>query len=145
MKERYHAMALMLDGSNAHQAADALHLSRNTTWEWASAYNDAGIDGLKRKSPPGRVPCLTAEEKELLKMDILKNPHEFGYDFLVWDGKGVAHHIEQRFGKHICVRWAQKLLKKIGFTRQRPELEAAKADPVKQEQFKAQIKKLSMI
>ena len=141
MKERYHAIAMMLEGKNAREAADALHLSRNTTWEWATAYNDVGIDGLKRKSPPGKQSCLSSEEREILKVDILKNPHEFGYDFLVWDGKGVSHHIEKRFGKHIGVRWAQRLLKKMGFTRQRPELKAAKADPAKQEQFKADLKK----
>ena len=122
-------------------AADALHLSRNTTWVWATAYNDAGIDGLKRRSPPGRTPRLSAEEKELLKVDILKNPRELGYDFSVWDGIRVSHHIEQRFGKHISVRGAQKMLHKMGFSQQRPELKAAKADPVAQKKFKANLKK----
>lgn len=141
MKERYHVIAMMLDGKNTREAADALHLSRNTTWEWATAYNATGIDGLKRKSPPGKKSCLTSDEKEILKADILKNPHELGYDFLVWDGKGVVHHIEKRFGKHIGVRWAQRLIKRLGFTRQRPELKAAKADAVKQEKFRADLKK----
>ncbi|MEX2719301.1 MAG: transposase [Candidatus Sigynarchaeota archaeon] len=143
MKERYHAIALMLEGKNAREVADALHLSRNTTWEWATAYNAMWIDGLKRKSPPGKKSCLTSDEKEILKADILVNPHELGYDFLVWDGKGVVHHIEKRFGKHIGVRWAQRLIKRLCFTRQRPELTAAKADPVKQEQFRADMKKRS--
>ena len=141
MKERYQAIAMMLEGRNAREVADALHLSRNTTWEWENTYNDAGIDGLKRKSPPGKESCLSSDEKELLKADILKNPHELGYDFLVWDGKGVSHHIEKRFGKHIGVRWTQRLLKRMGFTRQRPELKAAKADPVRQEKFKTDLKK----
>nr|MDO8115302.1 helix-turn-helix domain-containing protein [Candidatus Sigynarchaeota archaeon] len=47
MKERYQAIAMMLEGKSAPEVADALHLSRNTTWEWENTYNDAGIDGLK--------------------------------------------------------------------------------------------------
>jgi len=141
MKERYQAIAIMLEGRNAREAADALHLSRNTTWEWATAYNDVGVDGLKRKSPPGRKSRLTDDEKELLKVDILRNPRELGYDFSVWDGKNVSHHIEQRFGKHIGVRGVQKMLRQMGFSLQRPEFKAAKADPVKQEKFKVKLKK----
>jgi putative transposase len=141
MKERYQAIAMMLDGKNAREAADTLHLSRNTTWEWATAYNDEGLEGLKRNSPPGRTSRLSDEEKKLLKEDILKNPHELGYNFSIWDGKSVSHHIEQRFGKHIGIRQAQKMLHQMGLTLQRPELKAAKADPVKQEKFMADVKK----
>jgi len=141
MKERYHAIALMLEGKNAHEAADALHLSRNTTWEWASAYNDDGMEGLKRRSPPGRPSRLTDEEKELLKEDVLTNPRELGYEFSIWDGKSVSHHVEQRFGKHIGVRGVQKMLRSMGFSLQRPELKAAQADPAKREKFKADLKK----
>jgi transposase len=141
MKERYHAIALMLGGKNAHDAADALHLSRNTTWEWATAYNDVGIEGLKRRSPPGKPSCISEAEKELLKADIQKNPRELGYDFSVWDGKGVSHHVEQSFGKHIGVRRAQTMLSQMGFSLQRPELKAAKANPALQEKFRAKLKK----
>lgn len=143
MKERYQVIAMMLEGNNAQEVAKALHLSRNTTWEWATAYNKWGLDGIKRKSPPGRKPRLTEDEKELLKADILSNPRELGYDFSVWDGKSVSHHIEQRFGKQIGVREAQRILGKIGFTLQRPELKAAKADPIQQKKFKVKFKKRS--
>ena len=141
MKERYQAIAIMLEGNNAREAADVLHLSRNTTWEWATAYNDAGFDGLKRKSPPGRKSRLTDDEKELLKVDIQKNPRDLGYEFSIWDGKSVSHHIEQRFSKLIGVRGVQKMLRKLGFSLQRPELKPAKANPVKQQEFKDNIKK----
>jgi transposase len=141
MKVRYQVIAMMLDGNNAREVAETIHLSRNTTWEWATAYNDGGLDGLKRKSPSGRRSRLTENENELLKADILKNPRELGYDFSVWDGKSVSHHIEQRFGKHIGVREAQRILKKMGLTMQRPELKAAKADPALQEKFKTKLKK----
>jgi len=143
MKERYHAIAMMLDGKNAREVADALHLSRNTTWEWAVAYNSLGIEGLKRESPPGRTPRLTSEERELLKVDIQKNPREFGYDFSNWDGKSISHHIERRFNKHVGVRRVQVMLKQMGFTRQRPSMRFAKADPAKQQEFRDGMKKKS--
>jgi transposase len=55
---------MMLEGKNAREAADILHLSRNTTREWAAAYNDGGLEGLKRESPPGRTPRLSNEGRE---------------------------------------------------------------------------------
>jgi putative transposase len=141
MKERYHAIAMMLEGRNARETADALHLSRNTTWEWAIAYNDEGLEGLKRDSPPGRTPRLTNDEKELLKADLLKNPRELGYDFSRWDGKSISHHIDRCFNKHLSVRGVQEMVKKMGFTLQRANVKQVKADPALQEKFKADLKK----
>ncbi|HME51502.1 MAG TPA: winged helix-turn-helix domain-containing protein [Candidatus Lokiarchaeia archaeon] len=141
MKERYHAIALMLEGNNAREAADALHLSRNTTWEWAIAYDEEGLEGLKRESPPGRTPRLSKEEKDLLKADLLINPRELGYDFSIWDGKSISHHIDRRFNRHLSVRGVQQMVKKMGFTLQRANVKYVKADPVAQEKFKAELKK----
>lgn len=81
MKERYHCIAMMLDGATPGEVARTFHCSRNTTWEWAVAYNDSGLEGLKRESPPGLKSRLSDEQKAALKEDLKKNPRDLGYAF----------------------------------------------------------------
>ncbi|NMC08190.1 MAG: helix-turn-helix domain-containing protein, partial [Candidatus Lokiarchaeota archaeon] len=84
MKERYHCIAMMLDGGTAGEVARSFHCSRNTTWEWAVAYNEGGLEGLKRESPPGLKSRLSDEQKAALKEDLKKSPRELGYPFAIW-------------------------------------------------------------
>jgi len=144
MKERYHAVALMLEGKSPPEVARELHVSRNTIWEWAKAYNEKGLDGIQRKSPPGKKSCLTRMQKEELKKDLLKSPREFGYEFAIWNGKNISIHIKKKFNANLGHRGVQKMLKKEGYSRQKPRISYAKADPVVQEQFKVDLKKRSM-
>lgn len=143
MKERFQAIALMIEGKTAPQAAKALHLARNTTWEWAVAYNENGLDGLQRKSPTGKNSRLNNEQQEMLKDDVIRGPRELGYSFSNWDGKTLSHHIKLKFGVSLGARGVQILLKKLGFTRQKPDIAYAKADPEAKIQFKLDLKKRS--
>jgi transposase len=143
MKERYHVIALMLEGWTAPQVAKFLHLVRNTPWEWATMYNDKGLDGLKRTSPPGMTPQLSKEQLAMLEADLEKEPQELGYDFPRWTGKTVAYHVGVKYGAKIGERMAQKWVKRLGFTQQVPEQQHADADPAVQAQFLVEIKKKS--
>lgn len=141
MKERYHAIALMLEGKTAPEAAQILHLVRDTTWEWAVKYNESGIDGLKRVSPPGMIAQLTKEQLAMLERDLEKEPSELGYEFPRWTGKTVAFHIHAKYGATMGERMAQKWIKRLGFTQQVPEIQHANTDPAVQTAFKADLKK----
>ena len=133
----------MLEGKTAPEAAQILHLVRDTTWEWAVNYNENGIDGLKRVSPPGMTAQLTKEQLAMLEKDLEKEPSELGYEFPGWTGKTVAFHIHARYGATMGERMAQKWVKRLGFTQQVPEIIHAKADPAVQAMFEADIKKRS--
>jgi len=143
MKERYHAIALMHELKSAPKVVKVLGRVRNTVWEWATAFNEGGIDGLRYAKPPGARSRLTDEEKEQLKADVIAGPRALGYDFSNWDGKSLSHHIKRSFDVELGVRAVQKLLKSMGFTRQKPDVAYAKADPEAQVQFKVDLKKRS--
>lgn len=143
MKERFHAIALMHELKSAPKVAKVIGRVRNTVWEWVKAFNDGGIEGLRYKKPPGAKSRLTEEEEEQLKADILAGPRALGYNFSNWDGKSLSHHIMNRFFKKLGPRAVQKMLKRMGFTRQKPDVAYAKADPEAQVQFKLDLKKRS--
>lgn len=141
MKERYHCIAMMLDGATPGEVAKVLHCSRNTTWEWAVAYNESGFEGLKRESPPGLKSRLTDEQKAALREDLKLNPRDLGYAFSTWTGKSFGFHIKQVTSIELGERAVEKLINKLGFTLQRPAFVHPKADPIAQERFVEELKK----
>lgn len=143
MKERFHAIALMHELKSAPKVAKVIGRVRNTVWEWVNAFNEGGIEGLRYKKPPGATPRLDEEEREQLKADVLAGPRALGYEFSNWSGKTLSHHIKVQFSKQMGPRAVQKLLKKMGFTRQKPDVAYAKANPEAQVQFKEVLKKRS--
>lgn len=102
MKEHYHAIFLMHKLKNAKEAADIIGRDKSTILEWIKAFNDEGIDGLIRDSPPVRKSQLSQIQKEELKKDFLKNPRELGYDFSNWEKKSITYHIQNKFGIELC-------------------------------------------
>ncbi|MHA1369694.1 MAG: helix-turn-helix domain-containing protein [Promethearchaeota archaeon] len=141
MKERYYAIALMHELKSAPKVAKVIGRVRNTVWEWVTAFNKDGLEGLRYKKPPGAKSRLTEAEKEQVRSDILAGPRALGYHFSNWDGKSLSQHIKNRFSKKLGPRAVQKLLKRMGFTRQKPDIAYAKADPDAQVQFKLDLKK----
>jgi transposase len=112
-------------------------------WEWITAFNEGGIEGLHYVKPSGPRSRLTDVEKEQLKADVLAGPRSRGYDFSNWDGKSLSHHIDVSFNVKLGVRAVQKQLINLGLTRQKPDVEYAKANPDAQVQFKLELKKRS--
>ena len=141
MKERYHAIYLMHVFKSAKKVAKIVLRSKKTVINWIKAFNEGGIEGLARDSPPGKQSRLSKEQMDDLKKDVLKNPRELGYDFSNWEGKSVEHHILEKFGVKLGVRAVQKLLHKLGFSLQRPKYKLAKADPEAQKEFRQKLKK----
>jgi len=141
MKERYHCIAMMLDGATPGEVAKVFHCSRNTTWEWAVAYNEGGLEGLERESPPGLKSRLSDEQKAALKEDLKKSPRDLGYSFSTWTGKSFGFHILQQYSIEYGERAVEKLIKSMNFTLQRPTFVHPKADPVVQARAIEDIKK----
>lgn len=145
LKERYHALFLMHEFSNCTVVAEVIKKSKRTIQTWVKIFNEGGLEAIAPKSPPGRPPSLSIEQKEMLKSDVLTHPRELGYEFSNWEGKSVAQHIKKKFDVELSVRQAQRLLREMGFTLQRPRYAFPKADPEKQKQFVIDLKKVWML
>lgn len=142
LKERYHALFLMHDFMNCTTVGELVQRSRRTIQEWVKLFNREGLEGLVPDTPPGRPSRLTEEQEDHLRIDVSKKPRELGYEFSNWEGKSVSHHIKKIFNVEIGPRQAQRLLRKLGFSLQRPKFMFPKADPEAQLQFKRDLKKV---
>jgi putative transposase len=145
IKERYHALILMLELRNCRKVSEIIKKSTKTIQNWVNMFNMNGIDGIIPNSPPGRPSRLSNQQKELLKTDVLTHPRELGYDFSNWEGKSVSEHIKNRFGILLKVRQCQYILHKMGFSLQRPRHSFPKANKEVQEEFIHDIKKRWML
>ena len=54
LRERYHAVLLLLDGHTCPDIAQWLYHDEDTIRIWIHAVNEQGLEGLKRAPIPGR-------------------------------------------------------------------------------------------
>ena len=54
LRERYHAILLLMDGQSCPEIAQRLFREEETIRTWVQALNDAGLPGLEHAPIPGR-------------------------------------------------------------------------------------------
>jgi transposase len=54
LRERYHAILLLMDGKSCSEIAQWLYRDEDTIHIWVHAFNEAGVPGLERAPIPGR-------------------------------------------------------------------------------------------
>ncbi|MBI2937438.1 MAG: helix-turn-helix domain-containing protein, partial [Thaumarchaeota archaeon] len=80
-------MILLSSGKNglsARRIASQLGVHRHTVEVRIRRFNESGVDGLKDFPLPGRVPRITAEEKESIFRTALSKPNELGLPYSTW-------------------------------------------------------------
>src|ERR1700727_1536758 len=68
------ALALVVDGRPRGEAAAVAGMDRQTLCDWVHRYNASGVEGLKSRCPPGRVPALTERQRAELRELVVKGP-----------------------------------------------------------------------
>jgi len=62
VKERLHAILLLLDGKTAIEVAGILRRNKRTIRRWAKAWNEKGYEGLKPWKGQKKKPRISEEE-----------------------------------------------------------------------------------
>ena len=118
-------------------------ITRSQIYKIVQKVNKKGLDGIADEVHKGRPPRLSDEQLAEIKATLLKPPAEAGYSQSRWDGPLLVKLIMDRYNISIKVRRAQYLFHVLGLSLQRGRKEPRKADPTRQEEFKANIKKTS--
>ena len=111
-------------------------MDRQTLRDWVHRYNDAGIDGLKSRSSPGRAPLLTDEQKAELKVLVIEGPDPERDKVVRWRCVDLREEIARRFSVAVHESTVGKWLHQLGLTRLQPRLFHPKKDAAAQEAFK---------
>jgi transposase len=118
------------DGVSAKNIMVALKLSRTTYFEWKKKYEEHGLDGLKVRPLPGAAPKLSDQQMgQLCGWLASRDPRQFQFDFALWTRKIVRDLILQRFGIEMTPQGIGLLLRRLGFSPQRPLYRAYQQNP----------------
>lgn len=118
-KARVRARMILLSSKNrvsARKIASQLGVHWHTVEARIRRFNESGIDGLKDFPLPGRVPRITAEEKESIFRTALSRPNELGLPYSTWSSAKLRDYlVEKGLVKQISSDWVRKILQKRGF------------------------------
>lgn len=107
-------------------------------YNYSKSYRENGLKGLQIGHSPGRNPLLTPEQEQKLYQTIVnQTPVAVGFPVeMNWTSPIIRKWIKQEFNVRYSDRGTRKLLHRLDLRFTKPTYTLAKADPVKQEDFK---------
>lgn len=117
------------DGHTQVQIASLTGLSQSRVSAILKVYREKGESGLVIKSPPGRQAGLGSEQLDLLKGILNNQALSSGFPTQGWTLARIRLVIKKHFGLTYSLEHVRRLMKKIGFTRQRPHAQDYRQDP----------------
>lgn len=136
---RLDLVLLAVSGMPVKEIALLYNEPKNTIHSWINKVEKQGVEALKSGSHPGRPSRVSDEALAQLDLDLQKSPAEFGYDLNLWDGLLLSQHLSDHYSISLQVRQCQRLLRKLGYTLQRPQTKPSGSNPELQEAFKKKL------
>lgn len=127
-RRRQRAIQLRKRGLSTLAIAEQLGCSHSSVVRWRQAYERDGARGLAPRPIPGRPPKLAPRQQPRLVRLLLKGPLAAGYPTDLWTLDRIARVIQRQLGirYHPCHVW--KLLRRLGWSCQKPERRALQRD-----------------
>jgi len=122
------AVRLFEQGETQAAVARRLGVSRTTAMRWARSWEEEGREGLRGAGRAGRKPRLTAEQLADAEAVLLAGPVAFGYPTEFWTLPRVAEVIEHVTDTRYHPGHVWRLLRKLGWSRQKPTTRARERD-----------------
>lgn len=120
-ERRKRAWALKQEGWPQKDIAHALGVSEGAVSQWLKRAREAGgVEALARRPPPGMTPRLSAEQRAELPALLARGAVAYGFRGDVWTARRVAQLIVDTFGVRYHRDHVSRLLRQLGWSRQRP-------------------------
>ena len=125
---RIQGIMMSLDGSTTTQIADRLKVHRSTVPLWIEHWNEHGEEGLWEGQRSGR-PAEVDESMRRRVCDILDSgPVAYGLDTGIWTSPIIGQILQEECGVRYHPGHVRKLLKRWGYSVQRPTTRLVQAD-----------------
>lgn len=135
---RRQAAELRKKGWTLSAIAAALGVTAGAVSQWLKAVEKDGEQALlSGRSRTGRRPKLTPEQTARLLTLLSAGAQELGHIGERWDGKRVAALIRREFGVSYLPSNIPRLLRRLGWSAQKPQVLARQRDEEQIAQFKA--------
>jgi transposase len=90
-------MKLLGQGRSLREVAQVVACAASSVMRWRDCWQQAGDDGLRVRSAPGRPRKLNAAQRRRLLTLLRQGPRAHGYDTDVWSSARIAELIRRRF------------------------------------------------
>lgn len=129
-RRRMRAVRLFERGETQASVARRVGVSRTTAMRWAKSWEEEGREGLRGAGRAGRKPRLSTEQLEEVEVALLEGPIAAGYATEFWTLPRVAEVIEQVTGAQYHPGHVWRILRRLGWSRQKPTTRARERDEV---------------
>lgn len=127
---RLRAWDLHEAGWSGRRIAEALGVTPGAVSQWLRRGRDGGRAALQTQPRPGKQPRLTAAQRREIPTLLTKGADAHGFLGDVWTTKRVAVVIKRAFGVSYHPAHVSRLLRQIGWTRQKPVTRASQRNEV---------------
>jgi len=108
-------------GRSKFDIAQDLGCSSATVDNVRKRYREHGLQGLERRSPPGRTSRATPAYRAALREAVQTPPQTLGYGFSVWSANRLAKHLQKTTKIALGDDRLRAILAEEGFSFQRPK------------------------
>lgn len=119
---------MLSQGYSVAEVASAVGASEPSVRRWRIAMRNGGLKALRAKPQRGKQPQLDAGQHQKLVEILLAGPRAAGFANELWTCPRVAQVIQRRFGVRYHPSHVWKLLRKLGWSCQKPEQRAREQD-----------------
>jgi transposase len=117
---RQRAWELKRKGWKQKDIAEALGVSDGAVSQWLKRGREGGVEALRSNPAPGPTPKLSGEQLEKLPRLLAKGAKHFGFREDIWTQPRVAWLIQREFGVRYHPAHVGRILKRLGWSRQKP-------------------------
>jgi len=125
---RMEAARLLRQGVSQSEVARRLGVHRQSVIRWARQLAQSGRVGLKKAGRAGRKPRLSGDQLKQLQQALKRGPEASGYASGVWTTSRVRALIEEQCGVRYHEAHVWRILRKLGWSCQRPSGRALERD-----------------
>lgn len=122
---RRQAAKLFREGRAQADVARFLQVSRQSVSRWYRSWRKGGVPALRKAASTGRPSQLTPAQLGKIERALLKGARANGYSTELWTLQRMAEVIAKTTGVEYHPGHVWKILRKLGWTRQKPARRAA--------------------
>ena len=127
-RRRMEAAELLKRGVSQSEVARRLGVHRQSVIRWARQLAQSGRRGLKQAGRAGRKPKLSAAQLRRIEQALKRGPEALGYASGLWTASRVRELIEEQCGVRYHEAHVWRILRKLGWSCQRPTGRALERD-----------------
>lgn len=133
---RFQAIALLEEGHSQVEIAQMLGVSAAAVSQWKKAHAQGGTAALLAQVHPGPTPKLSSKQCQRLIGYLQQGPRRHGWPTKLWTLPRIAELIARKFGAEYDQSGVWRLLRRLGWSCQRPERRARERDQAAIDQWR---------